>query len=249
MMSNATTKRLTKNLLIFSAAMLLGTIGFSLLENYSLLDSIYFTIATVATVGYGDMAPVTTAGRSLAIILIVTGVGSVLGVIASSAELFLNRRENQARVQKLHMLVGLFYSELGNQLLRYCADADPLADQQRQPLLIAESWDANRFRTTRQQLKTLPFGVEVGKLELSALRDFLTQRSDLLARLLESPFLLENLPEPDTRHLTGDINRVYLQLVRHWLGYSEHLQQNYPYLYSLAVRTNPFKRDACATIY
>ena len=65
MMSNATTKRLTMNLLIFSTAMLLGTIGFSLLENYSLPDSIYFTIATVATVGYADMAAVTAADLPL----------------------------------------------------------------------------------------------------------------------------------------------------------------------------------------
>ena len=39
MMSKATTKRLTMNLLIFSAAMLLGTLGLSLLETYPLLDS------------------------------------------------------------------------------------------------------------------------------------------------------------------------------------------------------------------
>ena len=267
-------RRLLLNLLIFSGVMLIGTVGFTLVEGFSWLDSIYFTIATVATVGYGDMAPVTAAGRALAILLIITGVGSFLGVIASVAELFLNRRENRLRLHKLQMLVGLFYSEIGNRLLRIFADSDPLGELERQSLKIAESWTMSDFRQARQLLPTLHFSVSVELLDLPGLRDFLDRRSDLLARLLESPFLLEHgsfsdlllatlhlkeellarpsltaLSEADARHLTGDINRVYLQLARHWITYAEHLQAEYPFLYSLVVRTNPFQRNANATVY
>lgn len=267
-------RRLLLNLLIFSTVMLVGTIGFTQVEGFSWLESIYFTIATVATVGYGDLSPVTSAGRVLAIMLIITGVGSFLGVIASSAELVLNRRENRLRLNKLQMLVGLFYSEIGSRLLRYFADSDPLGEKEREVLMIDDGWNAQNFRGARLKVTELPFGVRLEQLELESLRDFLDQRSDLLARLLESPFLLEHgsfsdlllaclhlkeellarsslegLPESDSRHLSGDINRVYLQLIDHWLSYTEHLKEEYPFLYSLAVRTNPFQRDASPTVY
>jgi len=44
------------------------------------------------------------------------------------------------------------------------------------------------------------------------------------------------------------MNRVYSQLARQWLGYMEHLKGSYPYLYSLALRTNPFNRIASPVV-
>lgn len=56
------------------------------------------------------------------------------------------------------------------------------------------------------------------------------------------------LPESDIRHLAGDSDRVYGQLARFWLDYMRHLKKHYPYLFSLAVRTNPFDRAATAVV-
>jgi hypothetical protein len=53
-----------------------------------------------------------------------------------------------------------------------------------------------------------------------------------------------NLPESDLNHLSGDIKRGYSLLIRQWLDYMEHLKQDYPYLFSLAVRTNPYNPQA-----
>ena len=49
-----------------------------------------------------------------------------------------------------------------------------------------------------------------------------------------------NIAVPDNKHLLGDLKRVYGQLTKHWLKYMEHLKKDYPYLYSLSLRTNPF---------
>ena len=46
----------------------------------------------MATVGYGDIHPVTASGKLLAILIIITGVGTFLGVIANTTELMLNRK-------------------------------------------------------------------------------------------------------------------------------------------------------------
>lgn len=40
------------------------------------------------------------------------------------------------------------------------------------------------------------------------------------------------------------MKRVYTRLVTQWLLYMRHLKDHYPYLFSLAMRTNPFDEDA-----
>jgi hypothetical protein len=56
------------------------------------------------------------------------------------------------------------------------------------------------------------------------------------------------LPENDYEHLLGDIKRVNVLLISEWLDYMKHLQEDYPFLFSLAVRTNPFNPDAKAEV-
>ncbi len=63
--------------------------------------------------------------------------------------------------------------------------------------------------------------------------DELTHRKDI-----------KNLPDSDYEHMAGDIKRVYVLLIEEWLDYMKHLQKKYPYLFSLALRTNPFDPNA-----
>ncbi|MDZ4063823.1 MAG: hypothetical protein U1E22_04060, partial [Coriobacteriia bacterium] len=56
------------------------------------------------------------------------------------------------------------------------------------------------------------------------------------------------LPDSDLLHLTGDIKRAYAALAVEWLDYAQHLQTAYPYLFSLAVRTNPLDPNASITV-
>jgi hypothetical protein len=44
------------------------------------------------------------------------------------------------------------------------------------------------------------------------------------------------------------MERAYVLLIREWLDYMNHLQQVYPYLFSLARRTNPFDPGAAAEV-
>jgi len=55
---------------------------------------------------------------------------------------------------------------------------------------------------------------------------------------------ISGLPENDCRHLQKDIERIYRILSLEWLSYMKHLHANYPYLSSLAMRTNPFDSSA-----
>jgi voltage-gated potassium channel len=85
--------RLKIFLVLFFVIIVLGTVGFVLIEETSIIEAVYFVVVTMATVGYGDIHPATQLGRVFTIFLIVTGVGTFLGVIANLTEMMLAKRE------------------------------------------------------------------------------------------------------------------------------------------------------------
>ena len=265
--------RLRIFLLIFLAILILGTMTFMAIEDRSLIDALYFIIVTVATVGYGDVHPVTSLGKLFTVILIILGVGTFLGVIANVTEMMLSRREKQVRMEKLNMVIGVFFSEVGTQLIKDFADYDPNFDEVRKGLIVTEKWTHQDFLTVSRHLRSSDFKVEIQNADLQPLAAFLVGKRDFLVRLLENPILLEHesftallqavfhlveeldfrddlrqLPPSDKMHIGGDIKRVYHLLVDQWLDYMEHLKDNYPYLFNLAMRTNPFDRKASVTV-
>ena len=261
--------RLMIHLMILLAVLLLGTLGFVYLENRTPLDAFYFIIVTLASVGYGDIHPTTPGAKVFVIFLIILGVGTFVGVLANGTEMILSRREKLSRMRKLNMVIGVFFSEVGNRLIRLFARADPRFEEIQKGLIITEKWTHQDFLAVSDHLKGLKYGVEIANMDPAGLKDFLLKQRDFLVRLLENPTLLEHesftdllravfhlaeelayredlnqQPGPDRTHIAGDINRAYHYLVHQWVDYMEHLKVNYPYLFSLAMRTNPFDRQA-----
>ncbi|WP_225370549.1 hypothetical protein [Methanobrevibacter arboriphilus] len=118
----------------------------------------------------------------------------------------------------------------------------------------------------------LDLGIDQRKEFLIDLKQLLVENRGFLIRLLENPNLLEkdtfsnlllaifhldeelerrdfnrDLIESDYEHLANDINRVYSSLIYEWVNYLYYLKLHYPYMFSIAVRTNPF--DDNASIY
>lgn len=184
-------------------------------------------------------------------------------------ERVLKERERLALRQKLNMVIGVFFSEVGTMMLKdgfgFVRNAGELSDQ----LKITAQWTRTDFRRTLDFLASHEIQVESGLGDLQALRQFLMEKRGFMLGLLENPNLLEHeaftdllwavfhlieelearrsltgLPESDMHHLSGDIKRAYVHLLRQWVVYMEHLKQDYPYLFSLAVRTNPMNPEA-----
>ena len=68
------------------AVLLIGTMGYILLEGWSSLDALYMTVITIATVGYGEVAALSVQGRIFTIFLIFLGIGVAgyaIGTIAA----------------------------------------------------------------------------------------------------------------------------------------------------------------------
>jgi hypothetical protein len=58
-----------------------GTTFFTLVEGWSVLDAFYFSVTTLTTVGFGDPAPATAAGKIFTIVYIFVGLGVIGGFI------------------------------------------------------------------------------------------------------------------------------------------------------------------------
>src|SRR5205807_8172087 len=69
--------RIRNALIALVLAVLFGTVGFTLIEGWPVSDSLYVTVQTLTTVGYGDLPPHTAAGRAFAVIVMLMGVGGV----------------------------------------------------------------------------------------------------------------------------------------------------------------------------
>jgi hypothetical protein len=178
-------------------------------------------------------------------------------------------REKHARLEKLRMVIGAFFSEVGNALLKTFCDFDPCRDEICQGFIIDIGWSEREFAAAHAQARNYEYGIEIQKDNLENLRSFLIGKRNFLLRLLENPNLLEHesftdllwaifhltdelsyredfkeLPPADYQHLTNDLKRAYGLLVSEWIYYMRHLRDNYPYLYSLAIRTNPLNPKA-----
>jgi hypothetical protein len=186
---------------------------------------------------------------------------------------FLRIRERMALLKKLNMVIGAFFSEVGTKLLRSCAEFDRDHHAISEKLIITPAWTDQQFAAAIAELKTHKFITDCTMGDLAGLKEFLVARRGFLLGLLENQNLLEHetftellwavfhlmeeldsrqevrsLPRPDCEHIAGDIKRAYVILIKEWLAYLQHLKKEYPYLFSLAVRTNPFDPGASVEV-
>jgi len=185
----------------------------------------------------------------------------------------LNRHEKMKRMEKLNMVIGAFFSEIGTSLLRLVSDWDGGLGATRERLHVTTLWTEEQFDNVAVSMKVHTYRVDPERLRVAELRSLLASKSEFLLRLMENPNLLEHerftdllmatfhlaeelaarrepdsLPDTDLRHLAGDVDRVYGLLARFWLDYMKYLKGNYPYLFSLAVRMNPFDESASPVV-
>jgi hypothetical protein len=104
----------------------------------------------------------------------------------------LGEREKRHRLEKLNMVIGAFFSEVGTRLLVSFSDFDPNLDKIRNDLIITGEWSEKEFSTVSDRLRSYDYSVEIHKVDLEVLRVSLIEKRDFLVRLLENPNLLEH---------------------------------------------------------
>jgi len=194
-------------------------------------------------------------------------------VVTLIIDQMLESREKQRRLEKLNMVIGTFFSIVGTPLLVQLAKADTSLDSVKHRLVIGTDWRKEMFGDVQSCLNTHTCNIGFSLVDSQTLREFLISREDFILRLVENPMVFEHesftdlilalnhlteemkargdlsaLPPADVSHLTTDITRVYSQLILEWVKYMEYLKTHYPYLFSLAMRKNPFDPSASVVV-
>ncbi|MCU0556431.1 MAG: potassium channel protein [Desulfobacterales bacterium] len=108
-----------------------GTLGYYFLEGMTFFDAFYMTIITVSTVGFSEIKPLTTIGRSITMVVIMMGIGVggyTIGMIARSfiegeLRIFFGRKKLEKRIAALaHHFIICGYGRIGRIISSELAD-------------------------------------------------------------------------------------------------------------------------------
>ena len=185
----------------------------------------------------------------------------------------MQKRAKEELRRKLNMVIGAFFSQTGTELLGRIAIADGDLSGVREDLVPTHAWGDADFAAARKAFEEHSPRFDLHGVDLVGLSDMLAGERPHLLGLLSNQSLLEHetftdllwaithlaeelaaredlahLETPDRIHLEGDLKRAYSLLGAQWIDYLRHLKSDYPYLFSLAVRTNPLDTVARAEV-
>ena len=195
-------------------------------------------------------------------------------LVAFILDEIIERKEKEAILEKLDMLMSTFFSEIGNDLINQLSTANKYKTNT-ENLKSIKNWDEQDFDNKLAELKNsnVDFSADISPENreefLDNLRTLLSGKREFIINLINNPNLLEKeeftelinailhldeelehrkdltlVTDADFAHLNGDMLRVYIQLVYEWVYYLKYLYKHYPYMIALIVRTNPFDEDA-----
>lgn len=176
----------------------------------------------------------------------------------------LERREKSHLIEKLNMLVGLFFSEVGLEMLQICTQADSGLKDIKGHCELTMNWTDADFNLLSAKLKSHTHSVDASQIDIQELKKILDESKALLVTLIANPTLHEHdsfsqllmavmhlqeelslrydngLSEFDLEHIQFDIDRAYGHLGVIWIEYMRHLKVHFPYLYLTALLNNPY---------
>lgn len=178
----------------------------------------------------------------------------------------LEKREKEHLRDKLSMLIGVFFSELGTDILNTFVYADDNTEIIAKEALVTKEWNKNEFKNLEKLVDEYEYDIDIKKVDLIALEKKLNAQKDLVINLIINPMLIEHeefsdmlmsilhlreelssrcsheLEEYEIKHLAKDINVAYKYLTFEWIQYMKQLKANYPQLFLKALITNPFDK-------
>lgn len=178
-------------------------------------------------------------------------------VVTIILEKLIDYRAKKERMEKINMLVGIFFTEVGGKLMRLIIDADEGAKN-----YIVDFDDLNKIK---RNLDNYNYQVNMECIDLKSIKDVLVENNNLFVTLISNESILNHQiftdllmsvihlrdeiifmekdkgVEMNANHLESDVIRVYKNITIQWVHYLEYLNKSYPFLYNNAIRVNPFK--------
>lgn len=180
-------------------------------------------------------------------------------VVTIMLEKLIDYRAKKDRIEKINMLVGIFFTEVGGKLMHFIIDADKDAKN-----YITNFEDLNKIKKCLYEYN---YKVDMKYIDLCAIKNILVEHNNLFVTLISNESILQHQIftdllmsvihlrdeiifiekdkglELNINHVENDVIRVYKNISIQWISYLEYLQKSYPFLYNNAIRVNPFKFD------
>lgn len=174
------------------------------------------------------------------------------------------RKERMERMEKLNIVVGSFFADIGKDLLRYISKYDRSITDIACSIhsLSKESESFNEFKNVVEKRK---YRVNFEKINLYELKKYVVEKRYRVINLLDNPVIIEHerfmdllwillhlieelrmtidfesMNSEDREDLKGDIERLYRLLAYEWIKYLQYLRDNYPHIYRYEIKSNPF---------
>lgn len=178
-------------------------------------------------------------------------------VVTLILERLIDYKSKQERMEKLNMLISLFFTEVGYKLMHLIIEADKSGKN------YITSF--NDLEEVKSQVDKHDYNIDIKDIELDKIMDALLEKSNLLVSLISNENITQHeiftdllmsvihlrdeiifykndkKGELDSSHLEKDILRVYQNISIQWVDYLKYLNKSYPFLYNNAIRLNPFK--------
>jgi voltage-gated potassium channel len=118
-------RKLLPAFIILTAIVLIGIVGYELIEKWNLLDSTYMVVITLFTVGFQEVRPLSSAGKLFTMFMIVGGVGSAIYAAGQAVEIIVEgemsgyrkrkRMDKKIREMKNHNII-IGFGRVGHQV-------------------------------------------------------------------------------------------------------------------------------------
>lgn len=177
---------------------------------------------------------------------------------------FLNEMENRKKIKKINVIISTFFVEFGIPIIltisKFNRNNDTLCGE-----INIKEMSSKEYTKLIKEVKEFKFDIYAEPEKLDELYSILRNYKDSMLNLLANPNLLEHdsftdmlwavfhvIDELQTRgefhkqdkddieHLSNDILRAYTALIIEWISYMNYLQNEYPFLFTLALKKNPF---------
>lgn len=190
-------------------------------------------------------------------------------LVAAIFDKLIGRREKKKHLERMHLIIGAFFHEMGSDLINLIYTRNSDSKSPDQSFNLNESWSKADFADLKLTLINTTSTMDVNTGHFVDIKNLLSPKREYLLHLMENDNLMEsehfsqlllavfhlidelqlrpdlyNLKPMDFAHLVEDFKRAALLLAEQWVDYLYHLKESTPYLFSLAMRTNPLDPEA-----
>lgn len=177
---------------------------------------------------------------------------------------FLNIREKRHSQKQINVTISAFFVEAGNDIIQELLEVTACREDLCM-IMRPKGMSSKEIKSLKKQIQGCDLILDLDRQKLENLSVILNSKRRFLLQLLENSNLVEHdaftdmlwsvfhladelhsrksfeaLPPSDLDHLSLDVRRAYRGMLLEWVDYLRYLHGEYPYLYSLALRKNPF---------